>query len=134
MAPRDRKNDDVPSASRSTTLAMTERILYTCRGLRGTIDSRSVGIDASAGRPRLNEAVRSLEGRFLPTARKFRDLGAAGTKTIPELRLIDVNPTELASEELREPSTAEAGEADPSSLALLRMTGGAGAVALQASQ
>jgi DNA recombination protein RmuC len=85
---------------------------------------RNVGNSLGRSVVAFNEAVRSLEGRFLPTARKFRDLGAAGTKTIPELRLIETIPTELASEELRtQPSEDE--KVDPSSLALLRMTAGA---------
>jgi DNA recombination protein RmuC len=81
---------------------------------------RKIGKSLTASVKAYNDAVGSLETRVLPSARRFRDLGAAGTKSIPDLRLIDVNPTEVTSEELR-----DVGEADPSSLTLLGMTTGA---------
>lgn len=63
---------------------------------------RKIGRSLTASVKAYNDAVGSLETRVLPSARRFRDLGAAGTKTIPELRLIDRIPTEPTSEELRE--------------------------------
>src|SRR5206468_3822328 len=74
---------------------------------------RNVGNSLGKSVNAFNEAVKSLEGRWLPTARRFRELGAAGTKMIPELRLIDATPTGSTSAELK------GTEADPSSLALL---------------
>ena len=82
---------------------------------------RKIGRSLTASVKSYNDAVGSLETRVLPSARRFRDLGAAGTKTIPDLRLIDVNPTELTSQELCESN----GQAEPSSLSLLGMTDGA---------
>lgn len=83
---------------------------------------RRIGKSLGASVKAYNEAVGSLETRVLPSARKFRDLGAAGTKTIPDLRLLESIPTEVTAEELRAGS-GNGGGADPSSLPLLGMTG-----------
>jgi DNA recombination protein RmuC len=66
---------------------------------------RKIGASLNGSVTAYNFAVGSLESRVLPSARRFRDLGAAGTKTIPELKLIDRIPTEPTSTELREGSS-----------------------------
>lgn len=86
---------------------------------------RKIGKGLTASVKAYNETVGSLETRVLPSARKFRDLGAAGTKIIPDLRLIDSTPTDFTTEELR------GSEADSSLLSLSAMGEGA-AVTLQA--
>jgi DNA recombination protein RmuC len=43
-----------------------------------------------------NQAVGSLESRVLPSARRFRELGAAAGEDIPELGQVDTRPRELA--------------------------------------
>jgi len=50
-----------------------------------------------------NKAVGSLESRVLPSARRFRDLGAAAGGEIPELEPIDTRPRELTAPETGEP-------------------------------
>ncbi len=49
-----------------------------------------------------NQAVGSLETRVLPSARRFRDLGAATSAEIPELEPVDTQPRELAAPEASE--------------------------------
>ena len=46
-----------------------------------------------------NAAVASFEGRVLPSARKFRALGAGGRKDIEELQPIDQTPRALLAPE-----------------------------------
>ncbi len=54
-----------------------------------------------------NAAVASFEGRILPTARRFKTLGAAGRKEIEELQQINDRPRELAKPEQNESTTSE---------------------------
>jgi len=42
-----------------------------------------------------NQAVGSLEARVLPSARRFRDLGAAGGEELGQLEPVDVQPRGL---------------------------------------
>jgi len=49
-----------------------------------------------------NQAVGSLETRVLPSARRFRDLGAATSVEIPELEPVDIQPRALAAPEASE--------------------------------
>jgi DNA recombination protein RmuC len=85
---------------------------------------RKIGKSLTTSVKAYNEAVGSLETRVLPSARKFVDLGAAGTKVIPDLRLVESIPTEVTAEELREETAALADAGTRSSLPLLRMTDG----------
>jgi len=55
-----------------------------------------------------NQAVGSLETRVLPSARRFRDLGAATSAELPEVEPVDTQPRELAA-----PEAAEPDETDP---------------------
>lgn len=55
-----------------------------------------------------NQAVGSLETRVLPSARRFRDLGAATSAELPEVEPVDTQPRELAA-----PEVAESDDADP---------------------
>jgi DNA recombination protein RmuC len=48
-----------------------------------------------------NRAVGSLEKRVLPAARKFQNLGAADSRTIPELDAIDVQAAPILASEMR---------------------------------
>jgi DNA recombination protein RmuC len=48
-----------------------------------------------------NKAVRSLESRVLPQARRFKDLGAGSDKEIETLDMIDEAPRALDADELR---------------------------------
>jgi DNA recombination protein RmuC len=47
-----------------------------------------------------NKAVSSLETRVLPSARKFRDLGAVTTDEIPQLESVDQQARSLQAPEL----------------------------------
>jgi len=58
-----------------------------------------------------NKAVRSLETRVLPAARRFPDLTAESGKTIPEIRPVERTAIGLQAPELVE--TAEENEHEP---------------------
>lgn len=53
-----------------------------------------------------NKAVGSLEGRILPSARKFESLGAVSTDNIGEVRAVDLEPRHLTAAEFT-PSAEE---------------------------
>jgi DNA recombination protein RmuC len=55
-----------------------------------------------------NAALASFEARVLPQARRIRELGAAGTKPLPEIAPLDGHPREP-----RTPEPPEGGEARP---------------------
>ncbi|MGV3709240.1 MAG: DNA recombination protein RmuC [Gemmatimonas sp.] len=55
-----------------------------------------------------NRAVGSLEKRVLPAARKFQNLGAADSRAIPELAMVDVQATPLLAPELRQSAVPDA--------------------------
>jgi len=62
------------------------------------------GIESAA--KSFNEAVGSLEGRVLPTARKFKDHGIAPTAEIAELRVVETAIRPVTAPEL--PASADA--------------------------
>ncbi len=68
----------------------------------GILVEHLMKIGASLGRAvdSYNAAVSSFEGRVLPSARKFRTLGAGGKREIEELQPIDQIPRPLVSPEL----------------------------------
>ncbi len=66
-------------------LTMTEHFLRLRRGLDGAVDA-------------FNKTVGSLESRVLVTARRFRELGAAGGDDLPTLSTTDAAPRSLGLE------------------------------------
>ncbi len=59
----------------------------------------SVGKNIQRATAAYNQAVGSLESRVMPSARRFRELGAAGGEEIPQLDPVDTRPRELAAPE-----------------------------------
>jgi DNA recombination protein RmuC len=55
-----------------------------------------VGVSLGRATAAFNRAVGSMESRVLPSARRFRDLGAAGGEDLPLLEPIDECPRELS--------------------------------------
>lgn len=60
-----------------------------------------IGAKLKAATKAYNETVGSLEGRVLPAARRFRELGAAGGEEIDEVAPLDQTPREITSPELK---------------------------------
>jgi len=60
-----------------------------------------IGARLEAATKAYNEAVGSLEGRVLPAARRFRELGVAGGEEIAEVGPVDQAPREISSPELK---------------------------------
>jgi DNA recombination protein RmuC len=58
---------------------------------------RRVGTSLKSSVGAFNDAVGSFEGRVMPWARRFRELGVVGKKELGELEKIDVVPREPAS-------------------------------------
>lgn len=58
---------------------------------------RRVGTSLKSSVSAFNDAVGSFEGRVMPWARRFRELGVVGKKELGELEKIDVVPREPAS-------------------------------------
>lgn len=54
-----------------------------------------------------NAAVASFEGRVLPSVRKLEELGAAGTKRVPDIETVDTRPRPLAAVEGSAPGAAD---------------------------
>jgi DNA recombination protein RmuC len=59
-----------------------------------------VGVALGRATGAFNKAVGSLEHRVLPSARRFRELGAAASSEIGEAKPVDVQPRSLAAPEL----------------------------------
>jgi DNA recombination protein RmuC len=59
----------------------------------------AVGRQLGSATQAYNKVVGSLESRVLPTARRFRDLGAAAGEEIPEPPPIDTSVRRLAAPE-----------------------------------
>lgn len=55
-----------------------------------------IGVSLGRATVAYNRAVGSMESRVLPSARRFRDLGAAGSEDLPLLEPIDECPRELS--------------------------------------
>lgn len=53
-----------------------------------------------------NQAVGSLESRVLPSARRFRDLGAAGGEELPDLPPVETQPRQITAPEAGEEENA----------------------------
>src|SRR5262249_40061540 len=68
----------------------------------GTLGGQVRGMGDALGRAvkAYNDAVGSLEGRVLPAARRFRDLGAVTRDEIPPLEPIDQAPRRLTASDL----------------------------------
>ena len=64
---------------------------------------RKVGTSLEGAVDSYNKAVGSMEGRVLPSSRKFRELGAASGEEIPELEPVDETPRTLAAAETESP-------------------------------
>jgi DNA recombination protein RmuC len=58
-----------------------------------------VGASLGGAMDAYNKAVGSMESRVLPSARKFRELGAATGEEIPQLEPVDENPRALVATE-----------------------------------
>jgi DNA recombination protein RmuC len=59
-----------------------------------------VGVALGRATVAFNDAVGSLEHRVLPSARRFRELGAAAGAEIDPMKSIDVQPRSLTAPEL----------------------------------
>ena len=66
-----------------------------------------VGVALGRATNAFNDAVGSLESRVLPSARRFRDLGAAAGAEIGVLKTVDVQPRSLHAPELPGVEAAE---------------------------
>jgi DNA recombination protein RmuC len=67
---------------------------------------RRVGTTLKSSVGAFNDAVGSFEGRVMPWARRFRELGVVGKKELGELEKIDLVPREPASSCEERPETA----------------------------
>jgi DNA recombination protein RmuC len=66
----------------------------------GHFDRIKRGLEAASSA--FNQAVGSLESRVLPSARRFRDLGAASGADLPELEPVETQPRQLTAPEASE--------------------------------
>jgi DNA recombination protein RmuC len=66
-----------------------------------------VGVALGRATGAFNDAVGSLEHRVLPSARRFRELGATASSEIAEIKPVDVQPRSLTAPELPGVETAE---------------------------
>jgi len=73
--------------------------------LSGYINDIGKGLDKA--NTSYNKAVRSMETRVLPAARRFEDLGAVSGPEIPAIEPVEATPQLLSTSEL----TSEEGEA-----------------------
>lgn len=75
------------------------------RVLAGHLDDVRRGLEGAVGA--YNRAVGSLESRFLPAARKFRDLGAGDGEDIGTLGAVEAAPRRLVSSELEDDASGD---------------------------
>ena len=68
------------------------------RSFLGHFDRMKKGLETATAA--FNQAVGSLESRVLPSARRFRDLGAATGDELPELEPIETQPRQLTAPEV----------------------------------
>ena len=66
-----------------------------------------VGVALGRATGAFNDAVGSLEHRVLPSARRFRELGASAGAEIAPLKSVDVQPRSLTAPELPGVETPE---------------------------
>lgn len=80
----------------------------------GTLADHLIKVGGALGKAveSYNAAVASFEGRVLPSARKFKMLGAGGKKEIEELEPIDQTPRALTIRDLGEDALAPGAGAD----------------------
>ena len=67
----------------------------------GHFDKIKRGLEAASSA--FNQAVGSLESRVLPSARRFRDLGAASGADLPEMEPVETQPRQLTAPEATDP-------------------------------
>jgi len=68
----------------------------------GHFDKIKRGLEAASSA--FNQAVGSLESRVLPSARRFRDLGAASGADLPEMEPVETQPRQLTAPEATDPN------------------------------
>ena len=71
------------------------------RTFLGHFDKIKRGLESATSA--FNQAVGSFESRVLPSARRFRDLGAATGDELPELEPLETQPRQLTAPEADEP-------------------------------
>ncbi len=64
---------------------------------------QSVGSNLERAAGAFNQAIGSLQTRVLPSARRFRELGAAGGEELPELEPVETQPRQLSAPESDSP-------------------------------
>lgn len=86
-------------AKEAQQISQLGRDLYMrVRTLAQHFDDMRRSLDRTVGT--FNKAVRSLETRVLPSARRFRELGVAGVEDIPALEVVEQAPRQLQSTDL----------------------------------
>jgi DNA recombination protein RmuC len=63
----------------------------------------AVGRNLERATTTFNQALGSLESRVLPSARRFRELGAAGGDELPEIEPVESQPRQLTAPEALDP-------------------------------
>ena len=82
------------------------------RRLVDPLSLADVGTHIKRSSEAYNKFVGSLESRTLPSARRFKELGATGTGDIPVVPKIEVQPRQLTAVEFEEIVAPPAGDSD----------------------